>query len=61
MEDVLSNLLERQKPSHSAPGDDFTTQPAVEKDRESRILDGSSPLAVIPVKRKLVFVKLVLE
>lgn len=53
MEDVLSNLLERQKPSHSALGDDFTAQPAVEKDRENRILYGPSPLAVVPVEAQI--------
>lgn len=53
MEDMLSNLLECQKPSHSALGDNFTAKPAVEKDRENRILDGPSPLAVVPVEAQI--------
>lgn len=50
MEDAFSDLLEGQKSTYPALGDDFSAQPAVEKDREDRILDGSGPLAVVPVE-----------
>lgn len=53
MEDLLSDLLEGKKSSHSSLGDEGTAQPAVEKHREDRILDGPGPLAVVPVKTQI--------
>lgn len=50
MEDLFPDLLEGQESTDPAVGDDFSAQPAVEKDRENCILDGPGPLAVVPVE-----------
>lgn len=53
MEDLLSDLLEGKEPSHPGLRDEGTAQPAVEKYRQDRILDGPGPLAVVSVKSQI--------